>query len=71
MKTIQLIAWILASIAGIIMALGVISILFSKGLFGFNHAVNYFHVANSLLLGAIALFIGTKKCNCDYNEEKK
>lgn len=65
MKTIRLIAWILAAIAGLIMILGAISLLLSKGLFGFNHVVNYFHVANSFLLAAIALFIVTKNIVTD------
>jgi hypothetical protein len=75
MKTIRIIAWISAAIAGIIVILGTVSLISGKGLFGLVHVVNFFHVANSFLLIAIALFIATKQCccngDCECKDEKK
>ena len=71
MKTLRWIAWILASLAALIIILACISLLISKSLFGIDHVVNYFHGANSVLLLAIALFIGTKQCCCDCPECKE
>ncbi len=64
MKALNWIAWVSAAIAAIIILLACISLLIGKGILGFNHAVNFFHAANSFLLLAIALFIVTKKCDC-------
>jgi hypothetical protein len=73
MKTPRLFAWISLSIAGLLIILAGISMI-SKGLFGINHVINYFHVANSFILIAIAVFIATKHCCCDREckcEDKK
>jgi ABC-type nickel/cobalt efflux system permease component RcnA len=64
MKVLTWIAWISAAVAAIIILLACISLLTGKGILGFNHAVNFFHAANSFLLLSIALFIVTKKCEC-------
>ncbi len=64
MKVLNWIAWISAAVAAIIILLACISLLIGKGILGFNHAVNFFHAANSFLLLSIALFIVTKKCEC-------
>jgi hypothetical protein len=73
MKKTRLIAWILAAIAGLIIILAIVSLLTCKVIFGINHAVNYFHAANTFLLAAIALFIASKNCccDCDCDDEKK
>jgi hypothetical protein len=65
MKTIRIIAWTSSAIAALAILVGIISIISGKSFFGLVHVINYFHVANSFLLLAIALFIATKKCNCD------
>jgi hypothetical protein len=70
MKTLRWIAWISASLAGIIIILACISLATGKSLFGIDHVVNYFHGANSFLLIAIALFIATKQCCCSCCECK-
>jgi hypothetical protein len=70
MKTLRWIASISVSLAGIIIVIACISLVTSKSLFGIVHVVNYFHVANSFLLMAIALFIATKQCCCDCCECK-
>ena len=64
MKVLNWIAWISAEIAVVIILLACISLLIGKGILGFNHAVNFFHAANSFLLLAIAMFIVAKKCEC-------
>jgi hypothetical protein len=61
MKILRWIAWASIVAAVIIMILGAISLLSGSSLFGLVHVVNYFHVANSALLLAIALFIATKE----------
>jgi hypothetical protein len=74
MKLPRLIAWISLSIAGILVIMGAISMLLCKNLFGITHVINYFHVANSFILIAIAVFIATKQCCCDSDckcEDKK
>ena len=64
MKTLNWVAWISAAIAAVIILLACISLLIGRVIFGFSHAVNFFHAANSFLLLATALFIVTKKCEC-------
>ena len=74
MKALRWIAWISAALAVVIMVLAGIAVLTGKLIHGIEHGVNYFHVANSFLLLAIALFIVTKNCCCcsgDDKEEKK
>ncbi|MBN2350029.1 MAG: hypothetical protein JXJ22_14410 [Bacteroidales bacterium] len=65
MKALKWIAWILIVAAVIIIILGIISLIMGRGLFGFVHVVNYFHVANSLLLLAIALFVAIRINNLE------
>jgi hypothetical protein len=74
MKAIRWIAWISAAFAVVIMILAGVSLLSGKLFHGIEHGVNYFHIANSFLLLAIALFIVTKHCcTCcsDEKDEKK
>ncbi|MFN8239915.1 MAG: hypothetical protein U0X39_04090 [Bacteroidales bacterium] len=65
MKILHWLGWCLAIIAALIVVVAAISMLRGKNIGGFTHLINYFHAANTFLLGAIALFIATKKCNCD------
>jgi hypothetical protein len=75
MKAIRWIACISAAIAVVIIILAGISLISGRLIIhGIEHGVNYFHIANSFLLLAIALFIVTKHCcTCcsDEKEEKK
>jgi hypothetical protein len=64
MKILRWVAWISLGLAGIIIILACIMLVTGICFFGFNHAVNYFAVANSFLLVTIALFIVTKQCCC-------
>ncbi len=61
MKILRWIAWISIAAAVIIMILGAISLISGSSLFGLVHVVNYYHVANSALLLAIALILITRE----------
>ena len=62
MKLLNLAGWISLGIGAIIIALGVISGIFRTNLIvPFEHLVNYFTVANSFFLFAIAMFIYDNK----------
>jgi hypothetical protein len=73
MKTLRLIAWIVAGIAGLLIILAGLSLVTGSNFFGVRHIINYFKVADTFILGAIALFIATKQCCCDCEckEEEK
>lgn len=73
MKTLRLIGWIVGSLACVFIILASILLVSGSTLFGVVHAVNYIHVANSLLLVTIALFIASKQCCCccQDKEDKK
>lgn len=70
MKAIRWIAWISAAIAVVIIIVAGVSLLACKLIPGIEHGVNYFHIANSFLLLAIALFIATKHCCKCCSDEK-
>jgi len=53
MKALNLFAWIVGGLATVLVLLGMVGFFFKIPLLGINHAINYFHVANSLLLIAI------------------
>lgn len=53
MKYLEYLIWVFGILAGLIMLLGVIDLLFEAELFRIVHVVNYFHVANSFLLVCI------------------
>jgi len=56
MKALNWFSWMLGIIAGLLMLFGCIHFFFTRAAFlGVNHAVNYFHVANSFLLLAICI----------------
>jgi hypothetical protein len=60
MKAIRWIAWISAAIAVVIIILAGVALISGKLIHGIEHGVNYFHIANSFLLLAIAMFIVTR-----------
>ncbi|NOY36355.1 MAG: hypothetical protein GXO83_02130 [Chlorobi bacterium] len=53
----KLLAWISGIIALLLMLCGFIVFVSNGKFLGVNHAVNYFHVANSFLLVSIALLL--------------
>ena len=61
MKALHLLAWVSGTVAGILIILGFIAYLSGASFFGVNHVVNYFHVANSLLLISICCLIYRKQ----------
>jgi hypothetical protein len=71
MKAIRWIAWISAAVAVVIIVLAIIALASGKLIHGIEHGVNYFHIANSFLLLAIALFIVTKHCCTCCSDEKE
>jgi len=62
MKYLEYLVWILGIVAGLLILLATIAFIFKLRFFGVNHVVNYFHVANSLLLMCIciSLFLNCK-----------
>jgi len=63
MKYLEYLTWITGILAGLLMLLGTIAYVFGVRIFGVNHVVNIFHVANSFLLMCICitLFLIWKK----------
>ena len=62
MKFYTIITWICGVAAALIILSGMISLVSGKIFFGLRHAVNYFHVANSLLLLAILCLLAKQVC---------
>jgi hypothetical protein len=67
MKNLNLFAWISGIIALVLMFLGFIDFLFSPEFLFVNHAINYFHVANSFLLLTICIAL-LDKCKSKTEE---
>jgi len=57
MKKLNLFAWISGIIAVIVMFFGFVDLLFNPKFLFVNHAINYFHVANSFLLLTICIVL--------------
>jgi hypothetical protein len=53
MKYLEYLIWISGIIAGVVLLLGAIALIFVVKPFGVVHVVNFFHVANSFLLVSI------------------
>jgi ABC-type multidrug transport system permease subunit len=70
MKALRWIAWVSAAVAVVILIIAFISFCSGKLIFHVAHGETYFDAASSLLLLAIALFIGTKHCCCKSSECK-
>jgi len=70
MKITEILVWIFGLLAGVIIILAAISFISGIKIFGVNHVINLFHVANTFLLAAIGctlylyyLEIKSKKSN--------
>lgn len=61
MKLLNIIAWISAAIAIVIILVAAFTLVTQKSIGGFHQTVNFFHAANSFLLLAIVFFIADKK----------
>jgi len=57
MKKLSWFAWISGIIAVIVMFFGFVDLLFHPKFLFVNHAINYFHVANSFLLLTICIVL--------------
>jgi hypothetical protein len=53
MKITQILVWAFGLLAGVVLILAVISFITGIKIFGVNHVINMFHVANTCLLAAI------------------
>jgi hypothetical protein len=62
MKFFTTVAWICGIAAALIILTGSVSLVSGKIFFGLRHAVNYFHVANSVLLLAILCLLAQQAC---------
>jgi hypothetical protein len=62
MKFFTIVTWICGIAAAMVVLTGSISLVSGKIFFGLRHAVNYFHVANSLLLLAILCLLAKQAC---------
>lgn len=69
MKALKGIAWVSGIVAGIIIIVAVIALIFKASFFGFVHIVNYFHTANTFLLLAICCTLSANSIGKE--EEKK
>jgi threonine/homoserine/homoserine lactone efflux protein len=64
MKVLHSIAIVCGFAAGLIIVMGFLALVLKFHFFGVRHAVNYFHVAGSLLLFAIfCLMVKKEKTN--------
>ena len=55
-KLLHILSWTSGTVAALLMLFGCIHFFFTPAAFlGVNHAVNFFHVANSFLLLAICI----------------
>jgi hypothetical protein len=57
MKLIQILVWVFGLLAGVILILAVISFITGIKIFGVNHVINLFHVANTCILAAIGCIL--------------
>jgi hypothetical protein len=73
MKILRWAGWISAVFGVIALKIGIISQLFRFNPFHIIHNYSYLMVANSFLLLALVLFIGSKKCceNCCKDDKTK
>lgn len=63
MKLFTAVAWISGVLAVVIMLLGIIPLITGNNLFGVRHEVNFYLVANSLLLLAILCVLARRGCS--------
>jgi hypothetical protein len=69
MKYFTIISWICGIAAALIILTGSISLVSGRIFFGLRHAVNYFHVANSMLLLAILCLLAQQACLQNMNKQ--
>jgi hypothetical protein len=62
MKLFTIVSWICGIAAALIILTGAISLVSGETFFGLRRVVNYFHVANSLLLLAILCLLANQAC---------
>jgi len=62
MKLFSILAWTCGIFAGVILVIGIVSLLSGVTMLGIRHVVNYFHVANSILLMAILCVLARQGC---------
>jgi hypothetical protein len=69
MKFFTIVSWICGIAAALIILTGAISLVSGQIFFGLRHAVNYFHVANSILLLAILCLLANQACLQNKNKQ--
>jgi hypothetical protein len=69
MKILTIATWICGIGGALIIITGLTSLLCQQTFFGLRHAVNYFHVANSVLLLGILCLQAKKACLQNRNKE--
>ena len=69
MKLFTIVTWTCGIAAAIIILAGSISIVSGCIFFGLRHAVNYFHVANSMLLLSILCLLAKQACLQNKNKQ--
>jgi hypothetical protein len=62
MKFFVAVAWICGILGALIIITGTISLISGTTFFGLRHVVNYFHVANSILLLGILCLLAHQGC---------
>lgn len=62
MKLFTVAAWVCGILATLIIIIGTVSLLSGQTYFGLRHVVNYYHVANSILLLAILCVLAHQGC---------
>lgn len=62
MKVLNWISWGTGIVAALFMLFGGINFLFDTNFLGVNHAINFFHMANSFLLLTICIQLVIKTC---------
>jgi hypothetical protein len=67
MKFYSIVTWICGITAALIILTGGVSLVTGRIFFGLRHAVNYFHVANSMLLLAILCLLAKQACEKNRN----
>jgi len=62
MKFFNIVAWTCGILGALIIILGIIYAVFGLNVLGIRHFVNYFHIANSLLVLAILSLLAKTSC---------
>jgi hypothetical protein len=62
MKFFTIVAWVCGIAGGLIIIVGTLSLVTNITFFGLRHVVNYYHVANSILLLGILCLLAKQGC---------